>query len=77
MLQAVSTYAREQAPVSAAEAATVIHDGVRQDRWRIRVGDDAHRLDDAVRDAPEMAYEGPGLLGNLLGGARPAGQSPR
>jgi NAD(P)-dependent dehydrogenase (short-subunit alcohol dehydrogenase family) len=77
MMQAVSTFFREQAPVSAAEAATVILDGVRQDRWRILVGDDAHRLDDAVRDAPEMAYEGPGLLGNLLGGARPAGQSPR
>src|SRR4051794_39509509 len=33
---------RDNAPVSAAQAATVILDGVRNDRWRILVGDDAH-----------------------------------
>jgi len=30
---------------------------VRNDRWRILVGDDAHVLDRMVREAPERAYE--------------------
>ena len=48
---------RDKAPTTAAEAANVILDGVREDRWRILVGDDAHVLDEVVREAPEMAYE--------------------
>jgi NAD(P)-dependent dehydrogenase (short-subunit alcohol dehydrogenase family) len=48
---------RDQAPMSAAEAATVILDGVREERWRILVGEDAHVLDRMVREAPEEAYE--------------------
>jgi NAD(P)-dependent dehydrogenase (short-subunit alcohol dehydrogenase family) len=48
---------RNNAPTTSAEAATVILDGVRADRWRILVGDDAHALDDMVRAAPEEAYE--------------------
>jgi len=54
---------RDNAPVSAAQAATIILDGVREGRWRILVGDDAHALDAAVRANPEGAYEpeGPGL----------------
>ena len=47
----------DMAPTTAAEAATVILEGVRNDRWRILVGDDAHRLDEAVRANPEIAYE--------------------
>ena len=45
------------APMSAADAATVILDGVKAERWRILVGDDAHALDAAVRADPERAYE--------------------
>jgi NAD(P)-dependent dehydrogenase (short-subunit alcohol dehydrogenase family) len=45
------------APMTAAEAAAVILGGVRADRWRILVGEDAHRLDEAVRANPEGAYE--------------------
>ncbi len=52
------------APMSAAAAATVILDGVRADRWRILVGDDAHALDAAVRANPETAYD-PGF-GDVL-----------
>lgn len=48
---------RDNAPVTAAQAANIILDGVRHDRWRILVGEDAHALDRAVRDAPELAYE--------------------
>ncbi|WP_375413114.1 SDR family oxidoreductase [uncultured Bradyrhizobium sp.] len=48
---------REDAPMTAAEAATVILDGVKAERWRILVGDDAHRLDERVRQDPEKAYD--------------------
>ncbi|MYD43638.1 MAG: SDR family oxidoreductase [Gammaproteobacteria bacterium] len=48
---------RDNAPTTADQAATIILNGVREDRWRILVGDDAHRLDEAVREAPEEAYE--------------------
>ena len=46
-----------QRPSRAAAAATTILDGVKADRWRILVGDDAHRLDDLVRRSPEQAYD--------------------
>ena len=49
---------RDAAPLSAAEAATIILDGVRADSWRILVGDDAHKLDDAIRHDPASAYDG-------------------
>ena len=48
---------RNTAPTTAAQAATIILDGVRAGRWRILVGDDAHTLDELVRADPEMAYE--------------------
>ena len=48
---------REDAPMTAAEAATVILDGVKAERWRILVGDDAHGLDRMVRADPEQDYE--------------------
>jgi NAD(P)-dependent dehydrogenase (short-subunit alcohol dehydrogenase family) len=47
---------RENAPVSAAEAAMLILDGVRAGEWRILVGEDAHRLDADVRADPEGIY---------------------
>lgn len=48
---------REKAPTTADQAATVILDGVRAGRWRILVGEDAHRIDQMVRSDPEGAYE--------------------
>ncbi len=48
---------RDDAPTDAAAAATVILDGVRAGHWRILVGEDAHVLDDLVRDDPWSAYE--------------------
>lgn len=48
---------RDNAPLTAARAAEIILDGVRADRWRILVGQDAEALDAAVRAAPEDAYE--------------------
>jgi NAD(P)-dependent dehydrogenase (short-subunit alcohol dehydrogenase family) len=47
---------REDAPTTAAEAAKIILDGVKAERWRILVGDDAHKLDERVRQTPEQAY---------------------
>jgi NAD(P)-dependent dehydrogenase (short-subunit alcohol dehydrogenase family) len=47
----------EEAPTSAAAAAKIILDGVKAGRWRILVGDDAHRLDERVRQTPERAYD--------------------
>jgi hypothetical protein len=48
---------RDNAPVSAAQAATIILDGVRSDAWRILVGEDARALDRMVRESPDTAYE--------------------
>jgi NAD(P)-dependent dehydrogenase (short-subunit alcohol dehydrogenase family) len=47
----------EDAPTTAAQAAKIILDGVKAERWRILVGDDAHRLDERVRQTPERAYD--------------------
>ena len=46
-----------EAPMTAAEAAKVILDGVKGDRWRILVGQDAHKIDEWVRRSPEQAYD--------------------
>ena len=48
---------REEAPTSAAEAATIILNGVKADQWRILVGPDAHKIDELVRRSPERAYD--------------------
>ena len=48
---------RDNAPTSAAQAAEIILNGVRNKQWRILVGDDAAFLDQAVRDNPATAYD--------------------
>src|SRR4029434_9755137 len=40
----------ENAPTTAATAATIILDGIRAGRWRILVGEDAHEVHAMVRD---------------------------
>ncbi len=67
MVQLMSDMFRDQAPMTAAEASTEILDGVRAGRWRILVGDDARKLDEAVRANPEIAYESL-TLGDLTSG---------
>jgi NAD(P)-dependent dehydrogenase (short-subunit alcohol dehydrogenase family) len=47
----------QDAPTTAAQAAKIILDGVKAERWRILVGDDAVRMDQLVRGDPEQAYE--------------------
>jgi NAD(P)-dependent dehydrogenase (short-subunit alcohol dehydrogenase family) len=48
---------RDEALTSAAQAATIILEGVKADRWRILVGADAHKIDEMVRQSPERAYD--------------------
>ena len=48
---------RELVRQLAAEAATIILDGVKADKWRILVGKDAHQIDERVRRSPEQAYD--------------------
>jgi NAD(P)-dependent dehydrogenase (short-subunit alcohol dehydrogenase family) len=48
---------RDKAPVSAAQAATIILDGVRAGTWRILIGDDAQMIDERVRARPDIAYD--------------------
>ena len=55
---------QNDAPMTAAQAAKVILDGVREKRWRILVGQDAQVLDRLVRAAPEDAY-GEGFMQKL------------
>ena len=58
---------RDDAPTTAAEAATIILDGVRAGAWRILVGQDAVTLDQMVRDDPETVYE-PAFMERLRSG---------
>jgi hypothetical protein len=57
MLAQMAADFRDKAPLSAADAATIILDGVRSGAWRILVGQDAQTLDTVVRAKPEAAYD--------------------
>jgi NAD(P)-dependent dehydrogenase (short-subunit alcohol dehydrogenase family) len=57
MLARANADFRDKAPVSAAEAATIILDGVRSGTWRILIGEDATMIDAAVRAKPSAAYD--------------------
>lgn len=59
---------KNNAPMTASEAVTIILDGVKKDRWRILVGDDAHNLDQRVRSSPEEVYESSFFEGSLISG---------
>jgi NAD(P)-dependent dehydrogenase (short-subunit alcohol dehydrogenase family) len=48
---------RDNAPLTAAEAAAMILDGVRRGEWRILVGEDARVYDLGVREDPVSAYD--------------------
>ena len=57
MVQERARQFETDAPTSAAEAATIILNGVRNEQWRILIGKDAETMDQLVREAPEQAYE--------------------
>jgi NAD(P)-dependent dehydrogenase (short-subunit alcohol dehydrogenase family) len=68
MMRTMAEAFRDNAPVTAAEAATVILDSVRAGRWRILIGDDARALDERVRADPESVYGPDGIaLGTVTG----------
>jgi NAD(P)-dependent dehydrogenase (short-subunit alcohol dehydrogenase family) len=56
MIEMQSAAFRDNAPTSASQAAKIILDGVKDEKWRILVGRDAEYLDGQVRAAPENAY---------------------
>jgi NAD(P)-dependent dehydrogenase (short-subunit alcohol dehydrogenase family) len=66
---------RDKAPLSAADAATVILDGVRSGAWRILVGEDAKTLDALVRAKPEATYDY-AELGRMAAAEASAAASP-
>jgi NAD(P)-dependent dehydrogenase (short-subunit alcohol dehydrogenase family) len=73
LVQANASF-RDNAPVTAAQAATVILEGVLAGAWRILVGEDAKMIDAAVRRRPEAAYDYAELFGGEAAG--PAAASP-
>jgi hypothetical protein len=74
MLVQANTDFRDKAPVSAAEAATIILDGVRSGAWRVLVGEDAKMIDAAVRAKPEAGYDYAELFSGLA--KEPAAGTP-
>ncbi len=65
LLVRLETDFRDKAPLTAAEAAATILDGVRSGAWRILVGRDAGLIDAAVRAMPESAYDYPALFKDI------------
>jgi NAD(P)-dependent dehydrogenase (short-subunit alcohol dehydrogenase family) len=57
---------RDNAPVSAAEAAAIILDGVRSGAWRILIGKDAKMIDTAVRAKPDATYDYAELFSGMV-----------
>ena len=57
MIQARAESFRDDALTTAAQAAAMMLQGVKDERWRLLLGDDAHVLDRLVRETPEDAYE--------------------
>lgn len=48
---------RDEAPTTAEQASEIILNAIRENRWRILVGDDAAAIDELVREDPESAYK--------------------
>jgi NAD(P)-dependent dehydrogenase (short-subunit alcohol dehydrogenase family) len=68
-LAQVNANFRDKAPVSAAQAATIILDGIRAGTWRILIGEDAKMIDERVRAKPHAAYD----YAELFAGLTPRG----
>jgi NAD(P)-dependent dehydrogenase (short-subunit alcohol dehydrogenase family) len=61
MVQMMGSAFRDNAPVSAAEAATMMLGAVKDGRWRVLLGEDAKALDEVVRANPETVYGAQGI----------------
>jgi len=67
LIQMASDF-RDKAPLTAAQAAADILDGVRAGAWRILVGQDATMIDERVRANPLVAYDYAELFKGLAPG---------
>ena len=76
MLTRMENDYRDEAPVSAAQAATIILYRVRCGAWRILVGEDAKMIDEAVRAKPEASYDYAELFRDLASAAAPSAAEP-
>ena len=65
---------RDEALTSAAQAATIVLDGVKADRWRILVGPDAHKIDEMERRPVRGSRQFGVLEREALGPPRRAGE---
>jgi NAD(P)-dependent dehydrogenase (short-subunit alcohol dehydrogenase family) len=72
LLVRVNNDFRDKAPLTAADAATIILDGVRSGAWRILVGEDAKLVDARVREKPEAAYDYAELFAGLAADDSPS-----
>jgi NAD(P)-dependent dehydrogenase (short-subunit alcohol dehydrogenase family) len=61
MVKMMGDVFRNSAPLTAADAAGIILEGVKAGKWRILVGADAQELDERVRANPEAAYDHAGV----------------
>lgn len=66
LAQEIGKAFRDNAPTTAEQAAGIILDGVRSERWRILIGRDAQTLDEQVRLTPEEVYE-PDFVARWIG----------
>jgi NAD(P)-dependent dehydrogenase (short-subunit alcohol dehydrogenase family) len=67
LIQMASDF-RDKAPLTAAQAAADILDGVRAGAWRILVGQDATMIDERIRANPLVAYDYAELFKGLAPG---------
>jgi NAD(P)-dependent dehydrogenase (short-subunit alcohol dehydrogenase family) len=72
----IETDFRDKAPLTPAEAANIILDGVLSGAWRILVGRDARLIDAGVRANPEATYDYATLFKAVAQLARESGDVP-
>lgn len=65
----------DRSPTTATEAAKIILEAVKQERWRVLVGEDARQLDERVRADPERAYDPD--FGAILGPSGVSASAPQ
>ena len=71
MVKAMGEGFRDRAPLTPAQAATIILDGVRAGQQRILVGADAQAFDTAIREDPMRAFSADGIM-SILEAVRPS-----
>jgi NAD(P)-dependent dehydrogenase (short-subunit alcohol dehydrogenase family) len=71
MVEMMASMFRDNAPMTGDDAAKIILDAVKNGEWRILVGEDAKKLDEAVRADPWHVYDEDGVnLATLFAGGQ-------